>query len=286
MGPGFRRDAEKSGYRVNVPVVITEAGSDSDIETARDLFRAYAGSLPFSLDFQNFAAELDGLPAPYNPPAGCLLIARQERVAVGVVGLKPLAPGIAEHLRCERRGLGIAQLEHARHVLIERRRAVGVLHSQRTAFHLLETDRERAVDETIAALSAEAVGAMAEALAMTVEYAKIRRQFDRPIGSFQAIKHRCADLLLEVESLRSAVGYAAAAVAEDSAEIPVLASLVKAYASETYFHVAAENIQIHGGIGFTWEHDAHLYFKRAKASELFLGDGAYHRERLANRIGL
>jgi alkylation response protein AidB-like acyl-CoA dehydrogenase len=119
-----------------------------------------------------------------------------------------------------------------------------------------------------------------------VAYAKIRHQFGRPIGSFQAIKHRCADLLLEVESLRSAVGYAAAAVAEDSPEIPVLASLVKAYASETYFHVAAESIQIHGGIGFTWEHDAHLYFKRAKSSELFLGDGSYHRERLAARIGL
>ena len=136
------------------------------------------------------------------------------------------------------------------------------------------------------ALAAEQLGGAQRALDMAVEYAKVRRQFDRPIGSFQAIKHRCADLLLEVESLRSAVGYAAAAVAEDSAEIPVLASLVKAYASETYFHVAAENIQIHGGIGFTWEHDAHLYFKRAKASELFLGDGAYHRERLANRIGL
>ena len=87
-------------------------------------------------------------------------------------------------------------------------------------------------------------------------------------------------------ALDRALDVAAVALAEDSAEIPVLASLVKAYASETYFHVAAENIQIHGGIGFTWEHDAHLYFKRAKASELFLGDGAYHRERLAARIGL
>jgi alkylation response protein AidB-like acyl-CoA dehydrogenase len=145
---------------------------------------------------------------------------------------------------------------------------------------------DRALDVTAVALAAEQLGGAQRALDMAVEYAKVRRQFDRPIGSFQAIKHRCADLLLEVESLRSAVGYAAAAVAEDSAEIPVLASLVKAYASETYFHVAAENIQIHGGIGFTWEHDAHLYFKRAKASELFLGDGAYHRERLANRIGL
>ena len=114
MGPGIRRDAEKSGYRVNVPVVITEAGSDSDIETARDLFRAYAESLPFSLDFQNFAAELDGLPAPYNPPAGCLLIARQERVAVGVIGLKPLAPGIAEIKRLyvlpEARGAGLGRI--------------------------------------------------------------------------------------------------------------------------------------------------------------------------------
>ena len=145
---------------------------------------------------------------------------------------------------------------------------------------------DRALDVAAIALAAEQLGGAQRALDMAVEYAKIRRQFDRPIGSFQVIKHRCADLLLEVESLRSAVGYAAAAVAEDSPEIPVLASLVKAYASETYFHVAAENIQIHGGIGFTWEHDAHLYFKRAKASELFLGDGAYHRERLASRIGL
>ena len=145
---------------------------------------------------------------------------------------------------------------------------------------------DRALDVAAIALAAEQLGGAQRALDMAVEYAKIRRQFDRPIGSFQAIKHRCADLLLEVESLRSAVGYAAAAVAEDSPEVPALASLVKSYASETYFHVAAENIQIHGGIGFTWEHDAHLYFKRAKASELFLGDGAYHRERLASRIGL
>ena len=145
---------------------------------------------------------------------------------------------------------------------------------------------DRALDVAAIALAAEQLGGAQRALDMAVEYAKTRHQFDRPIGSFQAIKHRCADLLLEVESLRSAVGYAAAAAAEDSPEIPVLAPLVKAYASETYFHVAAENIQIHGGIGFTWEHDAHLYFKRAKASELFLGDGAYHRERLATRLGL
>jgi alkylation response protein AidB-like acyl-CoA dehydrogenase len=144
----------------------------------------------------------------------------------------------------------------------------------------------RTLDVAAIAQAAEQLGGAQRALDMAVEYAKVRHQFGRPIGSFQAIKHRCADLLLEVESLRSAVQYAAAAVAENSAEVPVVAALVKAYASDVYFHVAAENIQIHGGIGFTWEHDAHLYFKRAKASELFLGDASYHREHLATRIGL
>jgi alkylation response protein AidB-like acyl-CoA dehydrogenase len=144
----------------------------------------------------------------------------------------------------------------------------------------------RVLDIAAIAQAAEQLGGAQRALTMAVEYAKVRHQFGRPIGSFQAIKHRCADLLLELESLRSAVVYAAAAVAEDSPEIPVVAALVKAYASDVYFHVAAENIQIHGGIGFTWEHDAHLYFKRAKASELFLGDATLHRERLATRIGL
>jgi alkylation response protein AidB-like acyl-CoA dehydrogenase len=145
---------------------------------------------------------------------------------------------------------------------------------------------DRTLDVAAIALAAEQLGGAQRALDMAVEYAKIRHQFGRPIGSFQAIKHRCADLLLEVESLRSAVSYAAAAVAAGSPEVPVLAALLKACGSEVYSHVAAENIQIHGGIGFTWEHDAHLYLKRAKASELFLGDGSYHRERLAARIGL
>jgi alkylation response protein AidB-like acyl-CoA dehydrogenase len=144
----------------------------------------------------------------------------------------------------------------------------------------------RVLDIAAIALAAEQLGGASRSLDMAVEYAKIRHQFGRPIGSFQSIKHRCADLLLEVESLRSAVAYAAAVAEESPEEVPVLASLLKSYASETYFHVCAENIQIHGGIGFTWEHDAHLYFKRAKSSELFLGDGDYHREHLASRLGI
>ena len=135
-------------------------------------------------------------------------------------------------------------------------------------------------------LAAEQVGGAQKVLEMAVEYAKVRVQFGRPIGSFQAIKHKCADMLLEVESSKSAAYYAAWAAAEDNEELPVVAALAKAYISDAYFHCAAENIQIHGGIGFTWEHDAHLYFKRAKSSEIFLGDATYHRELLAQRIGI
>jgi alkylation response protein AidB-like acyl-CoA dehydrogenase len=142
------------------------------------------------------------------------------------------------------------------------------------------------LDVAALALAAEQLGGAQAALDMAVEYAKVRHQFNRPIGSFQAIKHKCADLLLQVESARSAVTYGAWCVAEGSEEVPIVAPLTKAYASETFFHAAAENIQIHGGIGFTWEHDAHLYFKRAKANELLFGDPTHHRERLARRIGI
>jgi alkylation response protein AidB-like acyl-CoA dehydrogenase len=144
----------------------------------------------------------------------------------------------------------------------------------------------KTLDQAAVGLSNEMVGGAQRVLDMSVEYAKVRVQFGRPIGSFQAIKHKCADMLLEVESAKSAAYYAAWAAAEDNDELPVVASLAKAYCSDAYFHAAAENIQIHGGIGFTWEHDAHLYFKRAKSSEILLGDATYHRELLAQRIGI
>jgi alkylation response protein AidB-like acyl-CoA dehydrogenase len=148
------------------------------------------------------------------------------------------------------------------------------------------TTLSKTLDLAAVALAAEQVGGAQKVLDMSVEYAKVRVQFGRPIGSFQAIKHKCADMLLEVESAKSAAYYAGWAAAEDSDELPTVACLAKAYCSDAYFHAAAENIQIHGGIGFTWEHDAHLYFKRAKSSELYLGDPTYHRELLAQRIGL
>jgi alkylation response protein AidB-like acyl-CoA dehydrogenase len=144
----------------------------------------------------------------------------------------------------------------------------------------------RTLDVAALALAAEQLGGAQAVLDMVVAYAKVREQFDRPIGGFQVIKHRCADLLLEIESTRSAVLYGSWAVAESSEEVPVVASLAKAYASETFAHAAGDSVQIHGGIGFTWEHDAHLYFKRANFDEQFLGDPAYHRERLVTRIGI
>jgi alkylation response protein AidB-like acyl-CoA dehydrogenase len=148
------------------------------------------------------------------------------------------------------------------------------------------TTLERVLDLAAVALAAEQVGGAQFVLEMAVQYAKDRVQFGRPIGSFQAIKHKCADMLLEVESAKSAAYYAGWCASELNDELPSVASLAKAYCSEAYFHAAAENIQIHGGIGFTWEHPAHLYFKRAKSSELLFGDPTYHRELLAQRIGI
>jgi len=142
------------------------------------------------------------------------------------------------------------------------------------------------LDLAAVSLAAEQVGGAQFVLEMAVQYAKDRVQFGRPIGSFQAIKHKCADMLLEVESAKSAAYYGLWCAAEMNDELPSVASLAKAYCSEAYFHATAENIQIHGGIGFTWEHPAHLYFKRAKSSELLFGDPTYHREQLAQRIGI
>ncbi|TDD88948.1 acyl-CoA dehydrogenase family protein [Actinomadura rubrisoli] len=144
----------------------------------------------------------------------------------------------------------------------------------------------RAMDVAAAALAAEQLGGAQRTLDMTVEYTKVRHQFGRPIGSFQAVKHRCADMFVLVESARSAVLNAAAAADEAPDELPAAAALAKAYCSDAYFHTAGEAIQLHGGIGFTWEHDAHLYFKRAQSSRQLFGPPARHRERLAALAGI
>jgi alkylation response protein AidB-like acyl-CoA dehydrogenase len=143
---------------------------------------------------------------------------------------------------------------------------------------------QRLADRARVALSAESCGGAARVLEMSVEYAKVREQFGKPIGSFQAIQHKCADMMVKVESGRSAVWYAAWAVANDASDAPLAAAMAKAYCSDACREVAAEGIQIHGGIGFTWEHDMHIYFKRAKSSEVAFGDSVWNRERVAQTI--
>ncbi|MEU0070040.1 acyl-CoA dehydrogenase family protein [Streptomyces sp. NPDC006332] len=142
------------------------------------------------------------------------------------------------------------------------------------------------LDRAAVALAAEQVGVASRALDMAVDYAKVRHQFGRAIGSFQAVKHLLADVLLEVESARAAAHYASLAAAGEDPELPAVASLAKAFCSDACLRATEQNIQVHGGIGFTWEHPAHLYLKRAKTSQLLFGDPAHHRELLAQRIGL
>jgi alkylation response protein AidB-like acyl-CoA dehydrogenase len=149
------------------------------------------------------------------------------------------------------------------------------------AQEVLRSGRDRA----IACLAAEQAGGARRCLDMAVEYAKTRIQFGRPIGSFQAIKHKCADMLLLTETARSAAYYANWAIAEDPDEVPLAVALAGAYCADAYFAAAAENIQIHGGIGFTWEHDAHLFFRRAKSSQLLFGSPDSFRDRLAGLGG-
>ncbi len=141
-----------------------------------------------------------------------------------------------------------------------------------------------ALDSANAALAAEQLGGAQRCMEMSVEYAGLRKQFGRPIGSFQAIKHKCADMLLAVESARSAVLHLGEVITDGQSEMPVAATLAKAYCSDAYLQVAAENIHIHGGMGFTWEHDAHLYFRRAHSSAQLHGDSTYQRRLLADLL--
>ncbi len=146
---------------------------------------------------------------------------------------------------------------------------------------------ERAFLLGLVAVAAEQVGGAQQCLDLSTQHAKTRWQFGRPIGSFQAVKHRCADMLVTVEFAKSAAYHAAFRAQEgDEAELPAAARMAKAYCSDAFFRVANDTIQVHGGMGFTWEHPAHLYFKRAKSSALLFGDAVHHRDRLAALIGV
>lgn len=142
----------------------------------------------------------------------------------------------------------------------------------------------KVLDLAAVGIAAEQVGGAQRCLDLAVAYAKERVQFGRPIGSFQAVKHKCADMMLATECARSAAYYAGCVAAEDGEALAVAASLAKATASDAYVRCAAEAIQIFGGVGFTWEYDPHLHFKRARSTATFLGDGDWHRERIAQLV--
>ena len=145
---------------------------------------------------------------------------------------------------------------------------------------------KRALEWATGALCAEMIGGAQKVLEASTEYAKTRHQFGKPIGIYQAVSHKLADMLVLSESGRSATYYAAWAVEADAPDRALASSMAKAYVSDAYRKVAGDGIQVHGGIGFTWEHDMHLYFKRAKASEVTLGDATYHRELVAQALDL
>ncbi|MFZ5834614.1 MAG: acyl-CoA dehydrogenase family protein [Pseudomonadota bacterium] len=141
----------------------------------------------------------------------------------------------------------------------------------------------RTLDQAAVCLANEMVGGAERLRQSALDYVMMRMQFGRPIASFQAIKHKCADMLVDVELAKSAAYYAAEAAAEEADDWPAMACLAKAAASDAYIQTAKETVQLHGGIGFTWDNDTHLWFKRAKSSEVFLGSPKYHRELLMQR---
>jgi alkylation response protein AidB-like acyl-CoA dehydrogenase len=144
----------------------------------------------------------------------------------------------------------------------------------------------RVLDRATVALCAEMCGGAQKVLEMATEYAKMRVAFGKPIGTYQAVKHKCADMLVAVENAKSITYYAAWAADQGAPDAALAASMAKAFVSDAYRKVAGDGIQVHGGIGFTWEHDLHLYFKRAKGSEVAFGDATLHRERVARLLEL
>ena len=189
-------------------------------------------------------------------------------------------------------GNGPAGLESARLDTLDLTRALASVTLRETPAVRVGAGRDAAAwlsearDLALAALAAEQLGGAARCLDMSVGYAKVREQFGRPIGSFQAIKHKCANLLIDVECGRSAVQHASAALAGRQPDAPLAAVLAYVHCSRAFTNAAKECIQIHGGIGYTWEHDAHLYLRRAKSSQVLFGPPARQRTRLAELAGI
>jgi alkylation response protein AidB-like acyl-CoA dehydrogenase len=204
--------------------------------------------------------------------AGLLLVAARGDDGVAIYAVEPGAAGIDTHV-----------LE----TTDQTRRLARLTVSATPAARLGGPELvDRALAVGAAAVASGQVGGAEAAMVSAVSYARVRTQFGRPIGSFQAIKHICAEMFLGVESGKAAARRAALEVVADGPELGVLTSIAKAWCSDTYANAAAASLQIHGGVGFTWEASPHLHLKRAKTDELLFGDARHHRARLADILGI
>ena len=262
--------------------VLSACGSDRIAELASGVVFAFAGTDsdgrwdPASLDIVAEADRLTGSATFVLDGAHAeqLVVAARSGEGCDIYLVAADSDGV------QRRSLQTLDLSRSQAAIMFDRVAAEPLTSGASAAASVAA----ALDVALVTLAAEQVGAAAGCLDIAVEYAKIRHQFSRPIGSFQAIKHKLADLLLLVEMARSAIDRALV-VAEDPAALAEAAAVASVWCSEAFTTVAAETVHVNGGTGFTWEHDAHLYFRRAKADEVLLGGPAFHRERLAALLG-
>jgi alkylation response protein AidB-like acyl-CoA dehydrogenase len=227
-------------------------------------------------DGAGFVLDGDALLVPFGGVADVVLTAARVEVGDGVllILVEPEDPGVS---RAPIAGLDPTMGMAAIHLSGVRVGADRIVGGAGRGWPVLE----RALRAGSAAFALQAVGGAGRALEMAVEYAKVRHQFGKPIGSFQAIKHKCADMMVQHETTRSGAYYAAWAVATDAPDATAAAAMAKALCTEMFRFVSGEAIQVHGGIGFTWEHDLHFYFKRAKYLEFALGTPAQHREVVA-----
>ena len=257
--------AAAAGERILTVAVTERAGT----EESRDLaLRADGRGSELSLTgakyFVPYAASADWI----------LVLARRPEGAFCWAGVRAGAPGLRltplDSMDATRR---LSQLEFA----ATPAELLGEADSEVDAWPVWEWLRDRA----LVALAADSLGGALRCAEDSVAYAKEREQFGRPIGFNQAIKHKCADLLVATETLRALTHYAGRCAAEEDAGAPLAAAMAKACAGDVYARAAAEAIQIHGGVGFTWEYDCHIYYKRARANEVTYGSPAVHRERVA-----
>jgi alkylation response protein AidB-like acyl-CoA dehydrogenase len=209
------------------------------------------------------------------PGANLLVLTARTDTGTGVFVLDPASDGLTvEH----RHGLDLTRPVAAVTLAGSAARPVGPADASVAIAH--------AMTHALAALAAEQLGGAQACLDMAVDYAKTRIQFGRPIGTFQAVKHRCAELVMQIEFARAASAYASWALTGDPDDAPLASAVAKSYCSDTYVRAATDNIQVHGGIGFTWEHPAHLYLRRAKATALYLGTPSVQRARVASALAL